>query len=188
MLPGKESATYKRFHCISVPLILAYLFSVCCTTEPCFDMTSRVWLAWVWRLLLSWAFTLSLAFFQFWNGFVTQTNPVCCVASLVCLQTLQKAPLMSSSAAELVFPVLWVFSLRYQRLNQLSTSLLGGRLSNARIGIRTLDPFSVWVLELATEEDVLTPKKERISISSYGYLIDLSTLANYIKKSNLLYS
>ena len=29
-----------------------------------------------------------------------------------------------------------------------------------------LDPFSVWVLEVATEEDVLVPKKERISLSS----------------------
>ena len=48
----------------------------CCTTEPCFDMTSRAWLDWVWRLLLSWDFILSVAFFQFWNGFMTQT-PMC---------------------------------------------------------------------------------------------------------------
>ena len=63
-----------------------------CKTEPCFDMTSRAWLAWVWRLLLSWAFILSVAFFQFWNCFVTQTPPVFCVAlsAVVCLQTLHK--------------------------------------------------------------------------------------------------
>ena len=63
-----------------------------CTTEPCFDAASRAWLAWVWRLLLSWAFVLPVAFFQFWNGFVTKTPPVCSVAlpAMVCLQTLQK--------------------------------------------------------------------------------------------------
>ena len=38
-----------------------------------------------------------------------------------------------------------------------------------------------WVLELGTEEDILAPKKERISISLCRYLIDPRNLANYNK-------
>ena len=121
---------------------------------------------------------------------MTQTPPVCCVCTLctgvVCLQSLQKAPLMSSSYTNQLNSISQFFEffhLCYRRLYQLSTSLLGGRLNNIRIGIRTVGSFFRMVLELATEEDVLAPKKERISMSSCRYLIDPSNLATYKKKT-----
>ncbi len=41
-----------------------------------------------------------------------------------------------------------------------------------------MDPFSVWVLELSTEEDdILSLKKETISMYSCRYLIDPPYLA-----------
>ena len=48
-----------------------------------------------------------------------------------------------------------------------------------------LDPFSIWVLELATEEDVLAPKKELISMSSCRYLIDPPNLVNFKKEPSV---
>ena len=153
-------------------------FSLSCIPtlcKPCFDMTSKAWLAWVWRLLLSWAFIVSVAFFQFWNGFVTQTPPVCCVAhsAVVCLQTRQKALLMSSSYTSQLnsFSQFFEYSLRSRRLNQLSTSLLGGRFSNIRIG-RTVGSFF----------RMGTSSKERANIHVFcRYLIDPPNLANYQK-------
>ena len=62
-------------------------FCSCCTTKSCFDTTSRAWLGWVWRLLLSWAFILSVAFFQFWKVFMTQTPWVLCGSFCCCLFT-----------------------------------------------------------------------------------------------------
>ena len=64
-------------------------------------------------------------------------------------------------------------------INSLQAFLEG---SSAISESEQLDPFSMWVLELATEEDVLVPKKERISMSSCRYLIDPPNLANCKKK------
>ena len=149
-------------------------------------MTSRAWLDWVWRLLLLWAFILLVVFFQFWNIFMAQT-PVCCMAlsAEACLQTLQKSSLMSSTYIsqlnslsqffENFFFVVkgWIYSLQV---------FLEGGSGISESESEQLDPCSVWVLELATEEDVLAPKKEWISMSSCRYLIDLRNLANYKKK------
>ena len=68
------------------------------------------------------------------------------------------------------------------RINSLQAFLEGG---SAISESEQMDLFSVWVLELATEEDILAPKKEWISMSSSRYLIDPPNLANYQK--NLLY-
>ena len=58
---------------------------------------NAAWLAWEWRRDFSWAFIFSTAFFQLVNGLVTHTPPVRWSDFPDFLQTLQKAPLQSSS-------------------------------------------------------------------------------------------
>ena len=157
-----------------------------CTIEPCFHMTSRSWLSWEWRLLLSWAFILSVTFFQFWNSFMTQTPPVAVWHSL--LWSIYKLCKTHHWCLHHYIRQLKEFSqFFFSSLSKAESTLykpswgVGSAISEQES--EQLDPFSVWVLELATEEHALAPKKERISMSSCRYLIDPPNLANYQKKS-----
>ena len=148
--------------------------------------TAQMIPVWIWLAGLDWiekeatflwAFILSVTFFQFWNGFMTQT-PVCCVclSAEVCLQIFKRhhcqLNLFSQFFEYFLFAIKgWIYYLQ--------AFLEGGSAMESE----QLDPFSACILELATEEDVLAPKKEWISMSSCRYLIDPRNLSNYKKKT-----
>ena len=147
-----------------------------CTIEPCFHMTSRSWLSWEWRLLPSWAFILTVAFIQFLKSFVTQTPPVAVWHSLLwSIYKLCKTDhwcLHCILASWKSFPS--SFLLHCRRLNQLSTSLLGGRLNSIRAGIRTVG--SIFRMDIrACNRRGCTSSKERANIHVFIQIFVWST-------------
>ena len=76
-------------------------FWSCWITDPVCCVVRRAkaaWFAWIWPSLLAWAFIFSTAFFQFVNGLVVYTSPVCSrdVHPYV-LHILQNTPSQSTS-------------------------------------------------------------------------------------------
>lgn len=181
-------------------LILSCLstFWSCCMIEPSRSAPSAAkaaWLAWEWRRLFSWAFIFSTAFFQLVNGLVTHTPPVRWSDFPDFLQTLQKAPLQSSSYSSqeksfshfvlnfLLLVVERCFARFFVKVGVLSLTVLvhcflGGLTSNSKLS--TSDSSSESLLLLSSlEADVdwvlASPKQERISITLKSKMMCLKT-------------
>ena len=137
-------------------------------------MTSRSWLAKCGGYYFHELSFSRKLFFQFWNGLW----PKCCVvlSAMVCLQTLQKAPVMSSSYTSQLNSFSNSLNI-FSSLSKAELTLykpLGGRLSNIRI--RTVGSL------FQMDTRAFTRSKERANIHVFMQIFDWSLNLQTIQK------